>query len=146
MAIIPPKVKALLDTHKGEHAYIAVYLLIHQLGFSPTEALKAVPLVETASSNGGKDFTLELHLGTMELEYQVVEGYVPYMGADVTAARLLRVEQEDQKYELVPDLAGYLAIGDDQSKEEIQQLIQEDYYQLIPQLWAWLDNPLEALL
>lgn len=145
MLAVPPQIKALLDTHKGEYAYIAVYLLIHQLGYSPEQALKEVPFVETTSSNGGKNFNVELYLGTLKLEYRVVEGYVPYMGADITAARMLCVEQGGH-YELVPDVAGYLAIEDDQTKEEIQQLIQEDYHQLIPQLWAWLDNPLEALL
>ncbi|MFK7797040.1 MAG: hypothetical protein AB8E82_06275 [Aureispira sp.] len=144
MAAMFPKIQTLLDTHQGENTYIAVYLMIHQLGYSPEQALKAVPFVETAGSGQGREFTWELYLGNMELEYKVVEGYVPYMGADITAARILKVEHQG-KYELVPDLAGYLAIQDDQTKEEIQQMIQEDYHQLIPQLWQWLDNPLDAL-
>lgn len=143
--MVPPKIQALFHTHKGENAYIAVYLLIHQLGYSPAQALKEVPFVESYRGNGGKDFTWELSIGTMHLEYTVVEGYVPYMGADTTAARVLRIETQG-RYEPVPDLAGYLAVQDDQTKEEIQQLIKADYVQLIPQLWAWLDNPLEALL
>lgn len=145
MTTIPSKIKDLLHTHNGEYTYIAIYLMIQQLGYSPEQALKEVPFLEIDNNEHNRNFTWELYLGGMELEYRVVEGYVPYMGADVTAARMLRVEQEGH-YELVPDLAGYLTIEDNQSKEEIQQLIQEDYHQLIPQLWAWLDNPLEALL
>jgi hypothetical protein len=142
---MPSNIQALLNTHKGEHAYIAVYLLIHQLGYSPQQALRAVPFQEVYNDLHQRDFTWQLHLGAMQLEYAVVEGYVPYMGADTTAARMLRVEIED-RLEPVPDLAGYLAIQDDQTTEEIQQLILDDYYQLIPQLWQWLDNPLQALL
>lgn len=145
MSTLPSKIKDLLHTHNGEYTYIAIQLMVQQLGYSPEQALKEVPFLETAKEENSRNFTWELYLGGMELEYRVVEGYVPYMGADVTAARILRVEQGGQ-LELVPDVAGYLALEDDQSQEEIQQILQEDYHQLIPQLWAWLDNPLEALL
>ena len=68
----------------------------------------------------------------------------PTWAQTLPAARMLRVDVNG-KYEPVPDLAGYLPVQDDQTTEEIQQMIVEDYHLLIPQLWAWLDNPLEAL-
>jgi len=40
MAAMSPKIQALLDTHQGQNTYIAVYLMIHQLGYRPEQALK----------------------------------------------------------------------------------------------------------
>ncbi len=143
--MLPPAIKALLDTHNGENAYIAVQLLIHQLHYTPEQALKAIPFIEISNSPVGQEFTWQLYVGALQLEYVVTEGYVPYMGADTTAARMVRVEKDGQ-YEPVPDLAGYLPLEEGKNSAEIQQILLEDYHQLLPQLWAWLDHPLEALL
>lgn len=134
------KVQDFFATGKGEHAYLGVYLLVYQLDWTPAQALGALTPVEVPDPEGGAfNFTCHYRIAHIQVEYTVMEGYVPYMGAGVTATRLIGVDEQ-----LLPHLdtsgwAGYLSIEDGQDLEEIRSLIREDYEALIPQLVIWLN-------
>ena len=134
------KVRPFLAAGNGQNTYLGVYLLVHQLGWTPAQALEQVVPVEVPDPEGGAfNFTCHYQIAYLHIEYTVMEGYVPYMGAGVTATRLVGVDERFLPYLDTSGWAGYLSIEDGQEPEHIRQLIREDYKTLIPQVVDWLN-------
>lgn len=134
------KVQDFFATGDGHYAYLGVYLLVHQLNLSPIDALKTLTPTEEPDLEGGEyDFTCHYRIGAVHIAYTVMEGYVPYMGAGITATRLVGIEEGTAAGVDTSAWAGYLSIGDGDPPAYIRQLIREDYEQLLPEVVDWLN-------
>lgn len=142
------KVQDFFATGEGQHIYMGLFLLVYQLGFTPEQALLELRPIEVPDPEGGTfNFTVHYHIAHLHLEYTVMEGYVPYMGAGVTATRLMGMDERLLPLVDTSEWAGYLSVDDGQAPEHIRQVIRADYEALIPQLIQWLnDHPTTAFV
>lgn len=134
------KIQDFFATGDGEYIYLGVYLLVYQLGWTPEQALGHLRPVEEPDLEGGAfNFTCHYQIAHIYVEYRVMEGYVPYMGAGVTATRLISVDEQQLPQLDTSAWASYLSIEDGQTPETIRTLIYKDYETLVPQLVLWLN-------
>lgn len=126
------KIQALVDSGEGENSYIAIYMMINELGLTLEEALKSLkPISYERSVSTNNSFYSSIRIANIWVEYDYEEGYVPYMGTESTVSRMVGYWQKD-KMEYEVDLSRFLPTEDSTSVEEVKQLILEDYYSLIP--------------
>lgn len=134
------KIQDFFTTGDGEYVYLGVYLLVYQLGWSPEQALRHLTPVEEPDPEGGAfNFICHYQISHIHVKYTVMEGYVPYMGAGVTATRLIGVDEQRLPQFDTTAWASYLSIEDGQTPETIRALIHKDYETLVPQLVLWLN-------
>lgn len=126
------KIQTLVDSGQGENIYIAVYMMINQLNMTLGEALMSLKPVEyDRDFSNPNDFYASIRIANIWLEYEYIEGYVPYMGTAATASRMVSYF-ENESLEIIDGLAEFLPVNDEHTPEDVRRIVLEDYHVLIP--------------
>lgn len=139
---IQRKIQSLVDSGQGENTYIAVYMMVHQLGLTLEEAIASLKPIDSerdfASPN---DFYSSVRIGNIWVEYEFIEGYVPYMGTAATASRMVSYyDAQTDQTEIIDRLAEFLSINDEDTPAQVREIVLEDYKALVPTLIELLDG------
>ncbi|WMX13681.1 MULTISPECIES: hypothetical protein [unclassified Aureispira] len=139
---IQHKIQTLIDSGQGENVYIALYMMVNQLNMDLLEAIKSLEPIdyekEFASPN---DFYCSVRIANIWVEYEFIEGYVPYMGTAATASRMVSYyDAPTDSTEIIDSLAEFLPIQDEDSPERVREIVLEDYQELAPLLLRLLDG------
>lgn len=137
---IQAKIQDLVDSGQAENTYIAVYMMVHELNMSLREALASLkPRDYERNFTNPNDFYASVRVANVWVEYEFIEGYVPYMGTAATASRMVSFF-ENGKLELIDGLAEFLPVTDEHEVADVRQLVIEDYQDLIPTLIELLEK------
>lgn len=131
------KIQNLLDSGQGENVYIAIHLLVNEFGMSFKNALKELKPIYYHKTNHPDDFNGSIRIANIWIEYEFEKGYVPYMGTEATVSRMVGRYEKD-KLHYMEGLSIFLPIEDTTTTEEIETIILEDYYSLIPSVLKWV--------
>ena len=139
---IQQKIDDLLSSGQGENTYIAVYMMVHLYDISLTEALKRLtPIEYERNYSNPNDFYCSIRIANVWIEYESIEGYVPYMGTAATTSRIVGIHnKENHQTTSLEGLSDFLPIEDSLTKSQIKDLIAEDYHELIPTLIELLEK------
>jgi hypothetical protein len=137
---IKNKIQDLLNSGIGENTYIAVYMMINELGMSMEEALGSLkPIIYDRKKANPNDFYCSIRIANIWVEYDFEEGYVPYMGTESTVARMVGYKNKE-RMEYVEGLYTFLPLDDSTTITEVHALIFKDYKGLIPTVIELLEQ------
>jgi len=126
------KIRELLDSGQGENTYIALYMMVNEMNISLEEALLSLkPIDYKRNHTNPNDFYCSIRIANVWVEYEYIEGYVPYMGTGATATRVVSFF-EQEKQESVEGLSEYLEVDDSNNVDDVRAIILADYQALIP--------------
>lgn len=129
---IRQKIQTLVDSGQGENVYIAIYMMVNHLFMSLKEALMTLQLVEyDRNYSNPNDFYASIRIANVWLEYEYIEGYVPYMGTASTASRMVSYF-ENETLKMIDGLAAFLPVDDEHTPEDVRAIVLADYHSLIP--------------
>lgn len=139
---VQQKIDDLLSSGQGENTYIATYMMVHHYEISLVDALKRlVPIEYERNYSNPNDFYCSIRIANIWIEYESIEGYVPYMGTAATTSRVVGVhDKETHKTTSLEGLSDFLPIEDSLTKAQIKELILEDYNELIPTIIELLEK------
>jgi hypothetical protein len=132
------KIQALLESGNGENNFIAIHLLAQLLEVSIEEALLHVKPTDY-SPNKAKtgDLYLSYRIASVHVNYESVEGYIPYMDSGKTTTRVVGIKKETF-LDSLDGLSEFLFTDEDATEEEIRQHIKEDFKNLIPTILPYI--------
>ncbi|BDS09686.1 hypothetical protein [Aureispira anguillae] len=129
---IQAKIQTLIESGQGENTYIGVYMMVNHLGLTLNQALASLkPMDYQRNYANPNDFYCSVRIANVWIEYEYIEGYVPYMGTAATASRMVSFFNKE-RLEIIDGLAEFLAVKDEHSVEDVRQIVAEDYQSLIP--------------
>ena len=137
---IQQKIQDLVDSGQGENVYIAIYMMVNQLDISLEEAFKQLkPIDYERNYTNPNDFYCSIRIANIWIEYESIEGYVPYMGTAATTSRVVSY-YENEQLASIEGLSEFLPIDDDATTDDIRGFILEDYHSLIPTVIRLLED------
>lgn len=140
IAEIKSKIQQLIDSGVGENTYIAIYMMINELGMTLEEALRSLkPIIYDRQKANPNDFYCSVRIANIWVEYDFEEGYVPYMGTESTVSRIVGV-QKKERMEYLEGLYTFLPLEDSSTIAEVHALILKDYHSLIPTIMELLEQ------
>jgi hypothetical protein len=126
------KIRDLLDSGQGENTYIAIYLMVNEMNISLKEALLTLkPIDSKVNHTNPNDFHCSIRIANIWIEYQYIDGYVPYMGTAATTTRVVSFFENEQQ-ESIEGLSDYLEAEDSNNVDDVRAIILADYHALIP--------------
>lgn len=131
------KIQQLIDSGQGENVCIAIHLLVNEFRMSFKDALKELKPIYYHKTNHPDDFNCSIKIADIWIEYEFEKGYVPYMGTEATVSRMVSRWNKDNLH-YIEGLSLFLPIEDNSTTEEIETIILEDYYSLIPSIIKWV--------
>lgn len=139
---IQHKIQNLVDSGQGENVYIAVYMMVNQLNMTLEEAIGHLkPIDYERNFASPNDFYSSVRIANIWVEYEFIEGYVPYMGTAATASRMVSYyDAKIDSTEIIDSLAEFLPIEDDDTPEQVRAIVLEDYQSLVPILIRLLEG------
>lgn len=139
---IQRKIQSLVDSGQGENTYIAVYMMVHQLDMTLEEAIASLkPIDYERDFASPNDFYTSVRIANIWVEYEFIEGYVPYMGTAATASRMVSYyDVKTDRTEIIDRLAEFLNINDEDSPAQVRKIVLEDYQSLVPTLIELLEG------
>ena len=139
---IQDKIQNLVDSGQGANVYIAVYMMVNQLNMTLKEAIGALkPIDYERNFASPNDFYSSVRIANIWVEYEFIEGYVPYMGTAATASRMVSYyDAKTDRTEIIDSLAEFLPIEDENTPEQVREIVLEDYQNLVPILIRLLDG------
>jgi hypothetical protein len=139
---IQSKIQSLVDSGQGENTYIAVYMMVNQLDMTLAEAVGSLrPIDGERTFASPNDFCSSIRIANIWIEYEFIEGYVPYMGTAATASRMVSYyDAKTDSTEIIDRLAEFLPIQDRDSPERVREIVLEDYQDLVPTLIRLLEG------
>lgn len=139
---IQGKIQQLVATGQGENTYIAVYMMVNQLEMTLEEAVGSlIPIDYERTFSSPNDFYSSIRIANIWVEYEFIEGYVPYMGTAATASRMVSYyDAKNDKTEIIDRLAEFLPIQDEDTPERVREIVLEDYQGLVPLLIRLLEG------
>jgi hypothetical protein len=139
---IQRKIKNLVDTGQGENTYIGVCLMVSQLDMTMAEAIGSLKLIDYKRTFANpNDFYSSVRIASVWVEYEFIEGYVPYMGTAATASRMVSYhDAKTDSTEIIDRLAEFLPIEDKDTPERVREIVLEDYQDLVPLLIRLLEG------
>lgn len=139
---IQSKIQNLVDTGQGENVYIAVYMMVNQLDMTLEEAIGSLkPIDYERNFSSPNDFYSSIRIANIWIEYEFIEGYVPYMGTAATASRMVSYyDAKTDSTEIIDRLAEFLPIQDEDTPTRVRKIVLEDYQGLVPLLIRLLEG------
>lgn len=139
---IQNKIQNLVDSKQGENVYIAVYMMVNQLDMTLEDAIASLkPIDYERTFASPNDFYSSVRIANIWVEYEFIEGYVPYMGTAATASRMVSYyDAKMDRTEIIDSLAEFLPIDDDDTPERVRAIVLEDYKGLVPILIRLLEG------
>lgn len=139
---IQSKIQNLVDTGQGENVYIAVYMMVNQLDMTLEEAIGSLkPIDYERNFSSPNDFYSSIRIANIWIEYEFIEGYVPYMGTAATASRMVSYyDAKTDSTEIIDRLAEFLPIQDEDTPTRVRKIVIEDYQGLVPLLIRLLEG------
>lgn len=139
---IERKIQYLVASGQGENTYIAVYMMVNQLGMTLEEAIGSLkPIDYERTFSNPNDFYSSVRIANIWVEYEFIEGYVPYMGTSATASRMVSYyDANTDSTEIIDRLAEFLPIQDEDGPERVRAIVLEDYQGLVPLLIRLLEG------
>jgi hypothetical protein len=136
------KIQSLVDSGQGENTYIAVYMMVNHLDMTLEEAIGSLkPIDDERTFSSPNDFYSSIRIANIWVEYEFIEGYVPYMGTAATASRMVSYhDAKTDRTEIIDSLAEFLPIQDEDSQERVREIVLEDYQDLVPLLIRLLEG------
>jgi hypothetical protein len=139
---IQSKIQNLVDSGQGENTYIGIYMMVNQLDMTLEEAIASLkPIDYDRSFSSPNDFYSSVRIANIWVEYEFIEGYVPYMGTAATASRMVSYyDAKRDSTEIIDNLAEFLPIQDEDTPERVRKIVLEDYKSLVPLLIRLLEG------
>ena len=136
------KIQNLVDSGQGANTYIAVYMMVHQLDMTLEEAIGSLkPIDYERTFANPNDFYSNIRIANIWVEYEFIEGYVPYMGTAATASRMVSYyDAKNDCTKIIDRLAEFLPIEDEDSPARVRAIVLEDYQSLVPLLLRLLEG------
>ena len=139
---IQRKIQTLVETGQGENTYIGVYMMVNQLDMTLAAAIGSLkPIDYERTFTNPNDFYSSVRIANVWVEYEFIEGYVPYMGTAATASRMVSYhDAKTDSTEIIDRLAEFLPIEDKDTLERVREIVLEDYQNLVPLLIRLLEG------